>query len=159
YLFHLAGMGQRARRGFGAVQWTEHRWGSVKQFAESLRTVLDRIGVAGEYDWNMSGPCLLKKKTNVAASHPVLYTVYIGKPAESVSEILKRIGQASHVGNAEGSLGRAKNGRKASPLWCTVRKIGGQYYPVITEVRTGRKDDVAGTYEENKKIFLEQLGV
>ena len=50
------------RRGFGAVQWTEHRWGSVEQFAESLRTVLDRIGVAGEYDWNMSGPCLLKKR-------------------------------------------------------------------------------------------------
>ena len=123
YMLHLAGIGQRARRGFGAIQWQSHRWESIEEFSRSLKSVLERLEAADRYIWNPDLHCLLKKKDDVTVSHPFLYAVYIGEGKESAKEAVMEIGYASHYGNRKGSLG-SSNPRKASPLWCTVRKTG-----------------------------------
>lgn len=159
YFLHLAGMGQRARRGFGACQTAGITWDSIEDFTSSLKSVLEKLDAHDKFTWNSGKSCILVKKTNVTSAHPTLYAVYVGKGKDTFLEILKDIGTASHFGNPRGSLGTTRNKGNASPLWCTVRKIGSKYYPIITELRTNRKKDIGGSYEQDKKIFLEKLGV
>lgn len=159
FMLHLAGMGQRARRGFGACQWEKHEWEDIGQFFQTLRESLKALGFEGQFDWNENGSCLLKRRSYAGGKHPILQAVYIGAGSKSVEEVLRVIGNASHRGNPHGNLGSAKP-RWASPLWCTVRKIGPLYYPIITEMQTSReKIRNEARYERDKKKFLELLGV
>lgn len=159
YMLHLTGMGQRSRRGFGACQWEEHKWETPGQFAQSLKNVLTTLHVEQQFSWNNDGPILLKRKSSVHVNHPVLEAVYIGAGKDSVQEVLKMIGKASHIGNPNGNLGSAKR-RWASPLWCTIRKIGFYYYPIITEMVTdgGGIKNIA-RYEHDRNTFLQKVGV
>ncbi|MEW5323560.1 RAMP superfamily CRISPR-associated protein [Geobacillus thermoleovorans] len=160
YMLHLAGLGQRSRRGFGAVQWTGHQWSDVGEYAESLRTVLENIGVAEAFSFSDRG-CLVKRRGVVRTPHPVLCAVWIGEGKESAAEVVKVFGKASHEANRYGSLGymRGKAGKLSSPLWCTVRKIGTRYYPIVTEIRNNESHYSEPRYEQDRNRFLEIVGV
>ncbi|WP_052659423.1 type III-B CRISPR module RAMP protein Cmr1 [Bacillus alveayuensis] len=156
YFLHIAGMGQRARRGFGSCQWEEHQWKTPNDFVHSLHQVLKELQMDEYYHVYIDSPSLLKRKNQINTSHPVLKEIWIGEGKESVQQVLKAIGYASHYGNVTGSLGSAKP-RKASSLWVTIRKIGNKYYPIITEVQT--KERIKPVYEKERSCFLQELGV
>lgn len=164
YMFHLAGMGQRARRGFGALQWEEHKWQSIEEFIQSLRSVMKELDVEKQFQWNQQEHLIAKRKDSVEVIHPVLKTVYIGRGKENADDVLIQIGKASHKGNRFGSLGSVLGGRWASPVWCTVRKIGDKYYPIISEMHTSReifkkKNIDEQKYQRSLETFLQELGV
>lgn len=159
FMLHLAGMGQRARRGFGACQWSEHQWENEQEFAQSLKKSLMLLHVDKQFSWSDKGSCLLERKSPAQAAHPIINAVYIGAGKESVQQILTDIGRASHFGNGYGSLGSTKP-RWASPLWCTIRKIGRLYYPIITEMKSeGEIIRNKRTYERDRETFLREVGV
>ncbi|MED3907252.1 RAMP superfamily CRISPR-associated protein [Geobacillus thermodenitrificans] len=159
YMLHLAGFGQRSRRGFGAMQWTGHQWENVEQYADSLRTVLENIGAAATFSFSKRGRIVARNEA-VQTPHPVLSAVWVGEGKDSAIEVLKGFGRASHEANRYGTLGFVQGKNKlASPLWCTVRKIGGRYYPIITEVRTNEQRYSEPRYEQDRNRFLEIVGV
>ncbi|WP_089135010.1 MULTISPECIES: type III-B CRISPR module RAMP protein Cmr1 [Geobacillus] len=159
YMLHLAGIGQRSRRGFGAVQWTGHEWNTVEEYANSLHTVLSHLGVASAFSFASRG-CIVARTAAVKTPHPILFAVWVGEGKDSASEVLKGFGKASHEANRYGTLGFVHGRDKlASPLWCTVRKIGGRYYPIISEVRTNEQRYNEPRYEQDRKRFLEIVGV
>jgi len=156
YLFHIAGFGQRSRRGFGSIQWMEHKWQSVTDYANSLKQVLQDLEMEELYFVYNESPHLLQRRGDVRTPHPILNSIWIGEGRPSYQEVLKAIGYASHFGNRNGTLGSMKP-RKASPLLVTVRKIGDLYYPIISEVKT--KEKYNQPYEMNRRRFLQELGV
>lgn len=164
FMFHLASFGQRARRGFGAFQWEKHSWQTPQQFVQSLRDSLKQLNVENQFEWNENSNCIAKRKSSVNVKHPVIKAIYIGTGKKEVDEVLELLGRASHEGNPFGNLGSAQKGRWASPLWCTVRKIGDKYYPIITEMYTSKevfqKRGVKDFhYEKSLQAFLQVLGV
>lgn len=56
-------------------------------------------------------------------------------------------------------LGMARSGRQASPLHGTVRQIGRQFYPVVTEVITQPDELLSRQYKEQRDAFLQAMGV
>ncbi|MDE3840931.1 type III-B CRISPR module RAMP protein Cmr1 [Bacillus methanolicus] len=158
YMLHLAGMGQRARRGFGACQWDEHQWEKVDEFAHTLKEVLKKLSVHDQFDFSLYENCILKRKKKANTSHPVLSAVWIGQGKETHQEVLRMFGEASHKANRFGNLGSAKP-RFASPLWCTVRKIGDLYYPIVTEVQAKDERYTNAKYERDRAEFLRVVGV
>ncbi|MGG3007330.1 RAMP superfamily CRISPR-associated protein [Geobacillus stearothermophilus] len=159
YMLHLAGFGQRSRRGFGAVQWTGHQWDNVGEYAKSLRTVLEHIGVAEAFSFAEDG-CLVARREDIRTLHPVLSAVWIGEGKESAAEVTRAFGKASHEANRYGNLGFVQGSKKlSSPLWCTVRKIGNRYHPIVTEVRSGGSRYSEPRYERDRNRFLEIVGV
>jgi CRISPR-associated protein Cmr1 len=158
YMLHLAGMGQRARRGFGAVQWEGHHWETVADFAASLQDVLTRLGQNERFQFSDNG-CIVKRKEEVHTSHPILSAVWVGEGRKTPQEVLKRFGVASHEANRYGRLGAVRPKRFASPLWCTVRKIGDLYYPIVTEVKADSSTYKQPQYQQDRDSFLEKVGV
>ncbi|WP_420768120.1 type III-B CRISPR module RAMP protein Cmr1 [Parageobacillus thermoglucosidasius] len=158
YMLHLAGMGQRARRGFGAVQWEGHHWETIADFVASLQEVLIRLGQSERFQFSDSG-CIVKRKGELHTSHPVLSAVWVGEGQKTPQEVLKRFGVASHEANRYGRLGAVRPKRFASPLWCTVRKIGDLYYPVVTEVKVDSSVYKQPQYQRDRDLFLEIAGV
>ncbi|KZN97407.1 MULTISPECIES: type III-B CRISPR module RAMP protein Cmr1 [Aeribacillus] len=158
YILHLAGMGQRARRGFGACQWEEHKWGNKEMFTASLKQILEQLGVAQKFEFSISGDGMLKRKKSATTPHPVLSAVWIGEGKSTPHEVLKMFGEASHRANRYGNLGSVKE-RFASPLWCTVRKIGDLYYPIVTEVQAKDERYTNSKYERDRAEFLRVIGV
>ncbi|BBB93488.1 type III-B CRISPR module RAMP protein Cmr1 [Methylomusa anaerophila] len=158
----LTGMGQRARRGFGAVQWQEHQFDSVESYGQRLCEVLSRLNVP-----IMSGitnGCLVKAVFNSGQlpPHPTLMAVWLGKPYEDnaagVDCLLNDYGHASHL-RSRASLGGIYP-RFASPLWGSVRRIAGQLYPVISELQSAySRKTPAVDYESDRNAFLQTLGV
>ncbi|RWU13385.1 type III-B CRISPR module RAMP protein Cmr1 [Anoxybacillus flavithermus] len=165
YMLHLAGMGQRARRGFGAMQWAEHQWESVAQFSHSLQQILQQLRVSDAFTFSHEG-CVVKRKRDVKTSYPVLSAVWVGKGEKSPQSILVKFGKASHEANGRGDLGCVSQKKWASfpkkwasPLWCTVRKMGDLYYPIITEVKANDERYTNKNYERQRDEFLKIVGV
>jgi CRISPR-associated protein Cmr1 len=158
YMLHLAGMGQRARRGFGSCQWEGHKWENRGMFVTSLKQILEKLGAAQQFEFSISGDGVLKRKKSATTSHPVLSAVWIGEGKATPHEVLKMFGEASHRANRFGNLGSVKQ-RFASPLWCTVRKIGDLYYPIVTEVQAKDERYSNFKYERDRAEFLRVVGV
>lgn len=154
YVLHVGSFGQRARRGFGSCQW--HTWDSVNEYVASLKNVLQQLGVADAFEWSSSAR-IVKRRRPERVDHPIVENIYIGAPKKTADEVTYAIGVATHEANGDGTLGSAKQ-RWGSPLHCTVRKIGEQYYPIVTEV-TPPKAKQGKRYEEKRRVFLAQLGV
>lgn len=161
YTLLLASIGQRARRGFGSVQWQEHRHASIDEYKTALYSALDDLHVT--YDRKSGQSCLLQTgtaglPTKKMSKHPTLAAVWSGVQEKNALEVLKKIGHASHIANRYGRLGSAKGGRFASPLWCTVRKMGDRYYPIVSELQS-QSIHPWQQYERDRNEFLRVLGV
>jgi len=160
--FCLGSMGQRSRRGTGALQYEGFRWNSVADFQASLRNVLSDLGVKEQFEFpgvQGEGLVLSLAANRHAYSRPRLINVWVGKNYNTAEDVREAISRAAstHNGGKNKMLGSAVGGRLASPLWCTVRKIGNGYRPVISELASpnmGRND-----YLSVRNQFLEDLGV
>ncbi|WP_054950074.1 RAMP superfamily CRISPR-associated protein [Numidum massiliense] len=187
YTLLLASVGQRARRGFGAIQGQEHQFATIDNFRQTLYAALDDLGAS--YERQTSNTCLLRtaagedaldkrhdtlrtggqvqvrqpyRPTTAAkmSEHPTLAAVWLGSGEKDAYAVLKKIGDASHRANGRGqSLGSAMGGRFASPLWCTVRKIGNLYYPVVNELHSQKVMSNWQRYQSDRDLFLRILGV
>jgi CRISPR-associated protein Cmr1 len=158
----LTGMGQRARRGFGAVQWQEHRFDSVEAYGQRLCEVLGNLNVSTISD--ITAGCLVKTSFNSEQlpPHPTLTAVWIGKPYKNddacMGCLLTDYGRASHLRSGP-SLGGI-NPRFASPLWGSVRKIDDRLYPVISELQSAHSlKTLTVSYEADRNAFLHIMGV
>ncbi|SDZ03136.1 type III-B CRISPR module RAMP protein Cmr1 [Tindallia californiensis] len=169
----LAGFGQRARRGAGALQLRkiterneqEIKWENTEAFRTALFTVLGELN-KDKYFSKGSNPTHLiqwkhKESDLKGIMHPVLHNVWVGKGFENSENVRNRISTAGHIANSGNGnlqyLGKAMGGREASPLHATVRRFGNQHYPLISEVA---KEEKRGTeYLEARNAFLSYLGV
>lgn len=162
YMLFLSGFGQRARRGAGAVQNDDFHWRSVADYQHQLQEVLAKLGRHQNYAFPATtAGHLLKREGTVRARHPVLISVWAGRPMEDAEEVRRQISDAGHVANrGRGGmqwLGSTLSGRFASPLHATVRQIGSLYIPVISEVWSPHLDKQ--DYQRARNQFLEHLGV
>lgn len=109
--------------------------------------------------------CLVRTAFNSEQlpSHPTLTTVWIGKSYANdeagICSLLTDYGQASHLRSGRPSLGGA-HPRFASPLWGSARMIGGQLYPVISELQSSRSREApTASYKSDRDKFLQMMGV
>lgn len=157
HLFSMLGsMGQRARRGFGSIQLSEYE--DIDDFINELMRTLNYFGIDVMFNSSHS----LKVSNYKKLSHPTIASIWIGRSYTSAWEVVKAYAEASSK-NKTGMLGQVSDKKRnkkrfASPLWGTVKEIGGKYYPVITELQSKLIIDTK-KYEHERNEFLEVLGV
>lgn len=151
---YLGGFGQRSRRGFGSIELVEESFPTVEAWLQHVKAL---IGVVSDIPITLHSTHLAVDNITGRVRHPLLQAVYVGAAYSTADEALKAINLASHDAAKQfsGALGSAKP-RYASPLIGSVKKIGGKYYPVITEVMN-KSDD--RRYDGAKRLFLEKVGV
>lgn len=161
YTLLLAGFGQRSRRGAGAIQYESYQWSNLQDMKASLKSILSQLEMDKHYTFHPEEPnCLLRRKSSSAPfRHPVLTSIWAGSPFPDAEEARKVISKAGHYANPSERkqwLGSA-NPRMASPLLTTVRKIGNQYVPIITEVSSKYLNH--WDYRQARSEFLACVGV
>ncbi|MMZ63351.1 hypothetical protein D1872_256000 [compost metagenome] len=152
----LASMGQRSRRGFGAMQWEQHSFDTVQEYIQHLKALLLQLGCESSINGNQLGLTTLLE----VGRRPVLKAVWVGAAYDCYESVLKDYGLSSHERIGDRSLGGVE-GRKfrfASPLWGTVRKINGKYYPIISELQSQQALG-SNSYEQVRNKFLKRMGV
>ncbi|MGG4212170.1 type III-B CRISPR module RAMP protein Cmr1 [Paenibacillus sp. FSL L8-0638] len=156
FTFMLASMGQRSRRGFGAMQWEQHSFDTVQEYIQHLKALLLQLGCESSINGNQLGLTTLLE----VGRRPVLKAVWVGAAYDCYESVLKDYGLSSHERIGDRSLGGVE-GRKfrfASPLWGTVRKINGKYYPIISELQSQQALG-SNSYEQVRNKFLKRMGV
>lgn len=158
-VFMIASMGQRSRRGFGAIQWTEHHFRTTADYAEHLKSVLLKLERQAEI--KCGGQQIILTDA-LQLERPTLSAVWIGEGEREYITVLEKFGLASHERRGDPGLGSIKSGkagkRWASPLWGTVRRIGDQYYPVISELQS-KETSREKSYVVQRNQFLKHMGV
>lgn len=161
--FMLAGFGQRSRRGSGAVQLNEFKWMDVTEFEKALQTTLTALSLEQDFNYRPNHNSCLLERTVQTNNYPRLMRVWLGQALNSAKEVRTRISEAGHIANLGnprqmlGNVGRRGEPRLASPLLCTVRRIGTEYYPLISEMSNPHMNEPNYTTQRNK--FLQNLGV
>jgi len=164
----LGGFGQRARRGHGSFQLLEKPWEDIGQFQQDVASLIRHVGqgIVLNQTPAKSGKCVLRLG-HCETPHPTIRHVWIGRGSSDPENVLRMISNAGHVvmrqlgsgGRDQYLLGMARSGRRASPLHGTVRHIGRQFYPVVTEVIPQPDELLSQQYKEQRAIFLQALGV
>jgi CRISPR-associated protein Cmr1 len=160
YCLLLAGFGQRARRGAGALQYEEFQWNTVDDFRKTLQQSLFLLKKAEDFDFNSVNRHCIIKRINGNSRHPRILSVWIGKSYSTAEKVRYALSNAGHIANSGKDsqlLGKAKGGRQASPLIGTVKKIGDEYYPLVTEVSSLSMEN--RNYQEKRNCFLSNVGV
>jgi CRISPR-associated protein Cmr1 len=148
----LASFGQRSRRGFGALQWSEHSFHSVMNYIDTVSKTLTALHINHTRYTNS-----IKLNRN-HSGYPSLTGIFVGEGAPSAEHVRKQFGFASHKANPSGHLGKVIGGKWSSPLWGTIRKIGEKYYPIISELASPDTDKI-NRYVTHRNYFLEEMGV
>jgi CRISPR-associated protein Cmr1 len=170
FMFLLAGFGQRSRRGAGSLQIEGLSWQNIKEYQISLHDTLQSLNSADDFEFPNGdmGGCLLQRKRRESteargAFHPILQRVWVGSDSRTAEEARRQISNAGHLANPSGkaqylgNVGGKGIARLASPLLCTVRKIGEAYCPIVSEVSSphlGKNE-----YIQRRNVLLEALGV
>ncbi|KGP75445.1 hypothetical protein JT05_10505 [Desulfosporosinus sp. Tol-M] len=164
--FMLAGFGQRSRRGSGAVQLDEFKWMDVTEFRKALQTILTDLHLGQEFNFRPNHSSCLAERTMQPNTYPRLMRIWLGQASNSAEEVRYKISEAGHIANSGssrhpqqmlGNVGRRGTPRLASPLLCTVRRIGRDYYPLVSEMSNLHMNEPDYTTQRNK--FLQNLGV
>lgn len=157
HLFSMLGsMGQRARRGFGSIQLSEYE--DIDDFINELMRTLNYFGIDVMFNSSHS----LKVRNYEKLSHPTIASIWFGRPYTSAWDVVIAYAKASSK-NQTGMLGQVSDKKRnkkrfASPLWGSVKEIGGKYYPVITELQSQSITNMK-KYENERNEFLKVLGV
>lgn len=162
----LGSIGLRSRRGFGSLARRDWHWTTVSDYVQELSRVIRAWQTVGA---GFAGGCTVHTGRHVGCvletrhgptDHPTLRSVWIGGSFKTWEAAVKTIGEASHHANPGGGpLGKGGSGRLASPLHCTIKRIGDRYVPVVTEVHTGDGAYRSNQYIAAKSRFLQYLGV
>ena len=161
--FMLAGFGQRSRRGSGAVQLDEFEWKNVTAFRKALQTTFESLQLESDFNYCPDhNSCILERNLN-QHTYPRLMRVWLGQALNSAETVHRMVSEAGHIANPGntrqmlGNVGGGGNQRLASPLLCTVRRIGTDYYPLVSEMSNPHMSEPKYTTQRN--IFLQTLGV
>lgn len=164
----LGGFGQRARRGHGSFQLLGKPWEDIAQFKQDVVSLIQQLGqgILLHRTSAESEKCVLRLGHG-ETPHPTIRHVWIGRGSSDPENVLRIISNAGHVvmsklgsgGRDQYLLGMARSGRQASPLHGTVRQIGRQFYPVVTEVITQPDELLSRQYKEQRDAFLQAMGV
>lgn len=158
WMLLLSGFGQRARRGAGAVQYEGFQWQSITEIQKTLRELLEQLKRDGAFEFPPPEKgLLLRRKEKPKNIHPQINAVWVGRTYSDAKEVRERISNAGHIANSQGGLLGSSNPRFASPLHCTVRRVGQGYVPIITEVTSHHMHKTK--YLEARNLFLRELGV
>jgi len=118
--FCLGSMGQRARRGTGAIQWTGFNWASPVDFQTSLRTSLTGLGLESDFvfsDEQGTGKVVERKHVH-RYTRPRLLRVWLGKAYRDAEAARIAISAAASACNPRGGgqqyLGQAER-KQAKP--------------------------------------------
>ena len=158
YIFMVAGVGQRARRGGGSIQIEQ--WKDINEFSAALKNKMYQLGVTDHFNTDDLPQGILVKRQSGDAQHPILKHVYLGNGYNNAEEVRKVIDRAANEANNPSKtqyLGSSSSPRLSSPLWCTVRRIGEHYHPVITELNN--PNIAKKEYILQRDLFLSELGV
>lgn len=160
FTFMLAGFGQRSRRGSGAIQIDDFNWTNVPAFREALQENVSSLRLEQEFNFQPQQKSCLLERTVKEYTYPRLMRVWIGEAFHSAEEARFKISEAGHTANPGKStqmLGNVGRDRLASPLLCTVRRIGNDFYPLVSEVSNPHM--AKPSYQVQRDIFLTHLGV
>lgn len=158
WMLLLSGFGQRARRGAGAVQYEGFQWQSVTDIQKTLREILEKLKRDDIFEFPPPEEgLLLRRKEKPKNKHPQINAVWVGRSYTDAEEVRRIISKAGHVANSQGGLLGSSKSRFASPLHCTVRRVGQDYVPIITEVTS--RDMHKTEYHKARNRFLQELGV
>jgi len=141
----LGGIGARSRRGFGCFQIGTD-YGEQFNFTLNEENILKLI-------LSINPSFEMKKEYN--RKYPYLQKVEIGKPIEDYNELLQKIGQASHKFDTP-YTGSVINGRYASPIYVSIYKENGYYFPIISTLKR-TIDDISNNDEEIKNNFIQAI--
>ena len=133
----LGGFGKRARRGFGGVKILSVDDQSYNSKCD-LENIMELLNDIVDNKYEISGKKIVLK-SNLNTRYPFLKEIQLGKEYDFCSELLKRIGDASHNHHND-SLGSEKK-RLASPIYVSVLKNSDdEYIPIISTLNTAFED-------------------
>nr|HID59672.1 hypothetical protein [Desulfobacterales bacterium] len=133
-LMLLGGIGKRARRGFGSLQYRD--FGSISEVVrelEEINSILSRGVKMSIKESSNSNTVLVRDITQGSTAYPRVKEIHLGRKGTlRVEGVLNRIGEASHR-HGDNALGRI-NPRMASPAVATILNVNRQFYPVVTRL-------------------------
>lgn len=152
----LGGLGKRSRRGFGSVMVNE-RDIDLSSPTNLLTSILSKLTYVTGHDktYEIQNQ-QIKRKNQPQANYPFIKEIYIGsEAAESYNELLRKIGQSSHQFRdfALGSI----NPRMASPVYVSIVRINGGYYPIITLLNPVYPNGYRRTDQNKISNFIDSL--
>lgn len=128
----LGGMGKRSRRMFGAIDPFGNDVSSPREFIDLLKKQLNDIIGKTERAAIPIFPTL----------HPAHSWVMVGQtpdytdPQTLIVDLFRKLLRIDKYRNAEHNFGYTSGGRRASPLIAQMRKVGKNYLPVLTVMRS-----------------------
>jgi CRISPR-associated protein Cmr1 len=139
----LGGLGKRSRRGRGsiAIKSIQHGTASPEDFAPPLTCdeIYKRLKLFSPH-FQVANQMIINTLQGRTESYPFIQRIQIGKPNNN---LLANIDKATHdllgeYGDSYGaSMGQARGGRFASPVYTTVLKdASGGLRPLITTLKT-----------------------
>jgi len=129
----IGGFGKRSRRGFGSVEIVKPKEFNFENlgkedYLQKILNILNQIN--NHYKIQNSKIISLKKGGN----YPWIKEIEIGENFSDWRKLLIKIGNASHKHN-DPALGNASP-RMASPIYVSLIKIKGEYYPIVTTLNS-----------------------
>ncbi|PWA13089.1 type III-B CRISPR module RAMP protein Cmr1 [Pueribacillus theae] len=151
---YLGGFGQRSRRGFGSIEFVDETFSTPETWLQNVQSLIQKVSALPV---SLKSEQLIVNKKTTVIGHPQLQAVHIGKAHKVANDVLQNINQASHdvAKKFEGILG-SHDPRYASPIIGSVKKIGKEFYPIVTEVKAKNENP---RYNDAKMVFLEKVGV
>jgi CRISPR-associated protein Cmr1 len=141
----LGGLGKRSRRMFGALE--------SPRLTGKLADGNALANEIGRQLQDIVKPCNLPQVPAFPTLHPDYSRVVVGTVGfqdwESLIKDLFDLLRSDQYRSHERTFGYAMNGRRASPLIAQVRRIGDQYYPVLTAMRSTPDKDIEWSILDN----------
>lgn len=151
----VGSFGQRSNRGFGSLEIVGKIFESVDQYLNEVIQLFERLTEDKIIERDATSYSLYVRELH--DRWPLFHCLTVGRGYSTSQEALIAINQASHevAKNFNGALGSA-DPRRPSPLRATVRKIGDQYYPVISLVSDSKQQ--YPNLSPAAKEFIEKVG-
>ena len=150
--FLLGGIGNRSRRGFGSIRNTNWDFEDVCQLQQEILDTLKDIAEDKRFEMK-DGIIELESPPPLLPEYPVIRLICFGKLTPDVGNLLKTIGDATHM-HKDDALGYAKGGnRLASPIHVRVQKVGREYFPIVTLLRWNHPGDLSNDYKKQLKFI------
>ena len=160
--FLLGGIGNRSRRGFGSIRETSWDFKDVSALREEILATLNAL--ANDL-FEEKKRCINNRSVQVIESknctnnspkpkYPVIRRVFFGQQTDTVKNLLKKIGEATHQ-HQNRALGYAISGKMASPIHVRIQKVGTGYLPIVVQLYSVYPGDTSS--DQQKQNFKKQL--
>lgn len=160
----LGGFGKRSRRGFGSLQIVKEN-GSDFVFNYSLESICNILNAIVSKGFKVSDNKIIRiNAVSKDAHYPYIKEIEIGNKSYSSWEaLIKKIGVAAHehdcyytgftetVKVKEKNKERKESYRFASPVYVSIIKKDGNYYPIITTLNCALEDGIINKLHNKEK--------